>query len=137
MRVVEIKLACGWSRCETIAPEGAGIVVTRKLTVDGRETEIDICKEHSDELDEWLAPLVADGREVEPEKPKRKKSSAPAAQSKTVDKEPGLTCQVESCGRSFSKSTGLAQHVTRTKEHKTFKTLAEYREEYPPLALTG
>lgn len=127
MRFIDIKLKCGWQGCPVVAPEGEGLVITRVLTIDGgKPREIDICKEHSDHLDEILQPLLEDGRVGEPKKRAPKKTVAAPPTDVSAD---DLACKVPDCGRGpFRNGAGLAQHVTQKHD---YANLDAYRVDYP------
>ena len=143
MRMVEIKLRCGWEmptvgQCPTVGLEGEGIVITRILNTTGKPVEVDICKEHSDELDELLAPLLADGRVLEDSKaPARKKGAtkSPGAGKMQLSVE-DRTCKIPDCNmtRPSKSAVGMAQHVIRS---HGYPSLDAYFEEYPPSSRTG
>jgi hypothetical protein len=144
MRFVDVNLKCGWPECTVFGAEGGDDVFTRTITLDGKKPrEIDICKQHAVELDEVLAPLLADGRAIEEKtKPSGRRprgnssetasKSASSPSSSSSSSEDHLVCRVPECNRDgepLKSNVGLAQHAIRT---HGFESLDAYFEQYPP-----
>jgi len=140
MRLVTINLSCDWANCDTVAPEGEGLVTEMTLAVDGKQAKtFAICKPHRDLLEENLHTLLARG--ITTDQPKKKtatRSAAAAAaaaaaggngsETSTVPPHIDLECRVPGCGQSVKGNVGLAQHLKR--KHGNM-TRTEYHEQYP------
>jgi hypothetical protein len=132
MKLIEIKLKCGYPGCPEVGVEGDGLVVTETIRIGRRKpVEVDICKPHYDSLfNGKLAALEADGRPVE--EPKRPRSSKKATDvSAGSPQADGLHCQVADCAKAdkpFKGGAGLAVHVT---SQHGYPSLEAYYQDYP------
>jgi len=112
-RFINVTLGCDWEGCTNIGSEDEGTVFEKTLSVDGKPARrFLICKDHDEELDEIITPLLAAGTKVE---------NGNSRKTATINPEDHLECL--ECGRTDIKNkAGMAQHQLRT--HK--QTLAEY-----------
>jgi hypothetical protein len=129
MRFVTINLACDWLNCETVAPEGEGIVEELTIALDKKAAKtVGVCKQHRDELMMILEPMLAKGV-TDPAKTPVKRSSAavvPPAGG-TVAADVMTACRVPDCLQPTKGNVGLAQHLK--KKHDL--TIAQHDELYP------
>lgn len=142
MRLVEVKLKCGWQDCSTVGVEGEGDVLTRTVAIDSNKPrEIDLCQTHSAELDELMIPLMQDGRLLNgssgsssnrSSNSKRKRSKTTTVEASSAPQFDELVCQVTGCdrdGRPMKSKTGMAQHVIKS---HGYANLADYYAEHSP-----
>jgi hypothetical protein len=141
-RFVTVQVQCDWAECPVIAEENSGEVVEKTVALDNKQAKAFLlCKEHLVHFEEIVLPLMSAGIKVEaPANGSGKRSKTPAASaaapavSSTVSgnghKKETFECQVDGCGRTISKRTGMAQHVIRT---HGFDSLDAYEERYPLL----
>lgn len=139
-RFITVTVQCDWGQCDTQGIEGEGTVVEKTLSIDNKQARVFLlCKNHLDQFEEVVLPLMAAGIKVEaPVAVGKKKAASPAAAPasgtstvvRTSDEE--YHCQVDDCGRTLKNRTGMAQHVIRS---HGFESMADYEERYPsPLA---
>src|SRR3954471_20358457 len=109
-RFITVNLRCDWPDCTAIAEEGEGAIVSKTLSIDGKQArEFLVCKIHRDQLDEFLAPLMSAGVKVEaPKKPAGTRRSGsgtstdgPSSDSSSSDEsvDEALICRVPGCER--------------------------------------
>jgi hypothetical protein len=144
-RFITVHVGCDWPTCETVAPEGEGIVIEKTVSIDGKQgRSFLLCKEHVDDFESVVMPLMQAGVKVEaPSSGKRKSngtsstSASPAAAPPAADADgshPSLVCKVEGCdrhGRPLTNRTGMAQHAIRS---HGYPDLATYEAEFGPVA---
>jgi hypothetical protein len=146
-RFIQVIIQCDWAECETVAPEGEGIVVEKTVSIDGKQgRSFLLCKKHLDEFEAVVLPLMQAGVKVEaPSSGGRKKSagtsstspSASAPGAAVADEggaHPSLVCKVDGCpreGRPLTNRTGMAQHVIKS---HGYSDLAGYELQYGPVA---
>jgi len=125
-RYITVTVGCDWPECQALDEEGGDTVVSKTLALDNKAGKTFlICKEHLDELDEVLTPLMSNGIKVEAPAKKTRSTSASAAPSPAVEeKKTGIDCQVEGCGRNLKNGAGIAQHVQRS---HGFESYAAYK----------
>jgi hypothetical protein len=145
MRYVTVHLRCDKNDCPVVGEEGDGTVVEKTLSIDGKRGKTFLlCKEHVDELDEILLPLMAKGVAVEvPTKGKRSagngsgtsagsgaegSSSSPLPHDADVPEK--MRCKVPDCLRPMKNRAGAAQHVIRT---HGYANLDAYEDEFGPI----
>jgi hypothetical protein len=114
MKFVEIKTGCDWPGCVNVSGSEdefdeleLGLSSTRRV--------IDLCDEHREKLHQLLDEMLASGRPVAAETPKKKKHSYPR-----------LNCTYPGCD-SVSSRVGLAQHI-RSRHGAT--DTAEFEQEW-------
>lgn len=141
-RFITVTVACDWGDCDVHAAEDDGRVISRTLSIDGKQArEFLLCKPHLDVLDEILLPLMQKG--VKAEVPTNGRSRKPAGSGSgprsTPAPVPGTTegdslvCKVEDCdrhGRPLHNRTGMAQHVIRA---HGYADLATYENDFGPV----
>jgi hypothetical protein len=149
-RFVTVYVQCDWEGCDTRGLEGDDTVIEKTVTLDkGPAKAFLLCEKHNEAFADVLMPLMAAGIKVEPSagaagKKGRKNGSGTSAvaggaaaegadgsgssTSGNGHKEETFECQVPDCGRTISKRTGMAQHVTRT---HNYDSLADYELQYP------
>jgi hypothetical protein len=147
-RFITVHVGCDWPGCETVAPEGEGIVVEKAVAIDGKQARsFLLCKKHLEEFESVVLPLMQAGVKVEQPSSGRSKaksagtsstsgSSSPAAppQADADGTHPSLVCKIDRCerhGRPLSNRTGMAQHVIRS---HGYTDLAAYEAEFGPVA---
>jgi hypothetical protein len=142
-RFISVNVQCDWPECETVAPEGEGIVIEKTVALDGKQgRSFLICKQHLEDFETVVLPLMQAGVKVEsPSSGGRKKtagtSSTSTAPPVVVDEggtHPSLVCKVDGCerhGRPLTNRTGMAQHVIRS---HGYSDLAGYELQYGPVA---
>jgi hypothetical protein len=145
-RFITVQVGCDWNGCDVIAPEGEGIVIEKAVSIDGKQGRAFLlCKEHVDDFEAVVLPLMQAGVKVEsPAAGGRKKaagtsstSGSSPAPSPVVDdggSHPSLVCQVPGCdrhGRPLRNRTGMAQHVIKSHQ---YVDLATYEAEFGPVA---
>jgi hypothetical protein len=147
-RFITVHVGCDWPTCETVAPEGEGIVVEKVLSIDGKQgRSFLLCKKHIDEFESVVLPLMQAGVKVEqPSSSSRSRSksagtsstsgsSSPAPPVADSDgSHPSLVCKVDGCdrhGRPLTNRTGMAQHAIRS---HGYPDLATYEAEFGPVA---
>ena len=133
-RYITVTVGCDWPECTVEADEGDDTVVSRTLSIDNKAGKTFlICKEHRDDLDEILSPLMTNGIKADaPAKKTRSTSSvtpsagAPGADTALIHRvtPAGIDCQVEGCGRNLKNGAGIAQHVQRS---HGFESYAAYK----------
>jgi hypothetical protein len=142
-RFITVNVGCDWIDCETIAPEGEGIVVEKTVSIDGKQGRAFlVCKKHLDEFEAVVLPLMQAGVKVEA--PARSRSTKSAGTSSTSPApspvaddggaHPSLVCQVPDCnrhGHPLTNRTGMAQHVIRS---HGYADLSAYEAQYGPVA---
>jgi hypothetical protein len=133
-RFITVTVQCDWTDCDTTGIEGDDTVLEKTLTIDrGPAKAFLLCEKHLEVLNDVLVPLMQAGIKVEPAAKKQRKSNGAGAADEAAvagngHKEETFECRVPDCGRSISKRTGMAQHVTRTHD---FESLAAYELQYP------
>jgi hypothetical protein len=144
-RFITVNVGCDWAECDVIAPEGEGTVVEKTVALDGKQARAFlVCKQHLEDLDEILLPLLQAGIKVEePAKKKRSTaassgngsgtspSSAAAGPGELRDPDQTIDCLITGCKRTGANGlhnrTGMAQHVIRTHQ---YPSLAAYEAEF-------
>jgi len=131
-RYITVTVGCDWPECPVEAAEGDDTVVSRTLSIDNKAGKTFlICKEHRDDLDEILSPLMSAGVKAEaPAKKARSTSAAsvtpsPASSTEAPATKNGIDCKV--CGRLLKNGAGVAQHVQRG---HGFESYADYKAQY-------
>ncbi len=139
-RFITVNVGCDWADCETIAPEGEGIVVEKTVSIDGKQgRSFLVCKKHLDEFEAVVLPLMQAGVKVEtPSSGRSKKaatsSPAPSPVADDGGTHPSLVCKVPDCnrhGHPLTNRTGMAQHVIRS---HGYADLSAYEAQYGPVA---
>jgi len=149
-RFITVNVQCDRDGCGVVAPEGEGIVVEKTLSVDGKQGRAFLlCKQHLDEFEEFVLPLMQAGVKVENGntggRSKGSKSSrtstgtssvsaSSAAEDDDGGAHPSLVCKVPDCdrdGRPLTNRTGMAQHVIRS---HGYTDLAAYELQYGKVA---
>jgi len=65
-RFITVNLQCDWAECSVEAPETTGEVVEKTVSLDGKQTRAFlICKQHLEDFEEILLPLLQAGVKVE------------------------------------------------------------------------
>ena len=104
-RFITVHVGCDWPACETVAPEGEGIVIEKTVSIDGKQgRSFLLCKKHVDDFETVVLPLMQAG------------------------------VKVEGCdrhGRPLTNRTGMAQHAIRS---HGYADLAAYEAEFGPVA---
>lgn len=126
-RYIVVTLGCDWENCTNEATEGDGTVAAVTVAIDNKQgKEFLLCKEHREQLDEILIPLMQKGVKVESAKPRSTtgKGAAAPASGDGNQAEPDLVCREEGCHRQLKNTTGLAQHAIRS---HGYESLDDYR----------
>jgi hypothetical protein len=138
-RFISVNVGCDWTDCDVIAPEGDGTVVEKTVSIDGKQARAFlVCKNHLDDFEAVVLPLMQAGVKVETPNGRAKKSS-PAPSPVVVDEggtHPSLVCQAPDCdrhGRPLKNRTGLAQHAIKA---HGYADLAAYEAQFGPVAST-
>lgn len=136
-RFVTVSVRCDWGDCRVTAEEGDGTVVEKTVAIDNKQARAFLlCKEHLEDFEEVVVPLMAAGIKVDAPSTGKKKTAAATSGAPTVaapvngngHTQEQITCRVPDCGRSLTNRTGLAQHAIRT---HGFEDLAAYEAMYP------
>ena len=136
-RFVTVTVQCDWSICEATAEEGDDTIVEKTLSIDGKQAKAFLlCKNHLDDFERIVLPLMAAGIKVDTVGKKSLKQTAaaaasavgsPAAVSSSVDSAT-IDCRIPNCDRRMKNRAGLAQHVIKA---HGFEDLAAYEAAYP------
>jgi hypothetical protein len=144
-RFITVTVACDRDDCTITGAEGDGTVIERTLAIDGKQARAFLlCKQHLEDLDEILLPLMQAGVKVEePTKKKRSPGGTGSNGSGTAavgpaagpegarDPSTTIDCLITGCKRTGSNGlhnrTGMAQHVIRT---HNYESLAAYEAEF-------
>jgi hypothetical protein len=143
-RFVTVEVGCDWADCDVRRPEGSEDLITKTLSIDGKQArEFLLCvPKHLDAFNDTVLPLLQAGIPVTPPKTGRSKKSASAATSAggdvvlppDPDHPDTHVCQADvnghPCGRPIRKRTGMAQHVIRS---HGFESLEAYEAQYGPV----
>jgi len=144
-RFITVQVGCDWAECETIAPEGEGIVIEKTVAIDGKQARAFlVCKKHLDEFEAVVLPLMQAGVKVEaPSSGRSRKSNGTSSTSTAppvvVDEggsHPSLVCKIDDCdrhGRPLKNRTGMAQHVIKA---HGYADLSAYEAQYGTVAST-
>jgi hypothetical protein len=146
-RFVTVTVQCDWALCEAVAAEGDDTIVEKTVSIDGKQAKAFLlCKNHLDDFERIVLPLMAAGIKVENGNSGGRKKSSSSTPPATVSANGTVTvsagnghrsetfeCAVADCGRTLKNRTGLAQHVIR--QHG-FSDLAHYENIHGEAATT-
>ena len=116
MRFVTIQIGCDWFNCATVAAEGDGIVEEMTIAIDRKAPRtIGICKQHRDELQMILEPMLAKGVIDKPAAKAPRSVTEPVTPTVggSVPAHVELTCKVPDCGQVCRGNVGLTQHLKK------------------------